>query len=165
MKVSIIVAIDEKRGIGKNNDLLFKIKDDMKRLRTLTTGHPIVMGRKTFDSFPGLLPNRTHIVVTRDRDTYHHANVKPHVIVSSVEEGINKAKEAPGSDEIFIFGGGQIFKDAIEKGLVDRIYLTLVKGDYGADTFFPEYKEFTKELEHEEKEGDGYQYTFLTLEK
>jgi dihydrofolate reductase len=164
-RISIISAIDEKRGLGKNNDLLFRIKDDMKRLRALTNGHPLVMGRRTFDSFPGLLPNRTHIVVTRNPHAYDDAEVKPHSIVSSLEEGIAVAKKAEGADEIFVFGGGQIFTEAVEKDLVDRLYLTIVKGDFGADTFFPDYSKYTKVIEREEKEGEGFQYTFLTLEK
>jgi dihydrofolate reductase len=164
-RISIIAAIDDKRGIGKSGGLLFRIKDDMKHLRAITDGHPLVMGRKTFDSFPGLLPNRTHIVVTRDPGSYDDAEVKPHFAVSSLEEGIEIAKSVDGADEIFVFGGGQIFTEAIEKGLVDRLYLTIVKGDYGADTFFPDYSMFSKEIEREDKEGEGFQYTFLTLEK
>jgi len=75
-------------------------------------------------------------------------------------------RQAQGeNEEVFVFGGGQIFREAVEKGLVDRLYLTLVKGDYDADTFFPDYSEFTKVLEQEEKTADGYTYTFLTLEK
>nr|AIA18188.1 Dihydrofolate reductase [uncultured bacterium] len=163
--VSIIAAIDDKRGIGKNGSLLFRIKEDMQRLRKITDGHPLVMGRKTFDSFPGLLPNRTHIVITRDPKAYHPEEVSPHVVVSSLEDGIAAAKNAAGADEIFIFGGGQIFTEAIEKGLVDRLYLTIVKGDYSADTFFPEYGQFTKVIEKIDRDVDGYQYSFLTLEK
>lgn len=164
-RISIIAAIDDKRGLGKTGDLLFRIKDDMKRLRAITNGHPLVMGRKTFDSFPGLLPNRTHIVVSRNPEVYDDADVKPHFVVSSLEEGIEVAKGVEGADEMFIFGGGQIFTEAVEKGLVDRLYLTIVKGDFGADTFFPDYTMFTKEIEREDKEGEGFQYTFLTLEK
>lgn len=164
-RVSIIAAIDDKRGLGKKGDLLFRIKDDMKRLRAITNGHPLVMGRKTFDSFPGLLPNRTHIIITRDPSIYDDVDVKPHFAVSSLEEGIEVAKGVDGSEEIFIFGGGQIFTEAIQKELVDRLYLTIVKGDFGADTFFPDYSMFRKEIEREEKEGEGFQYTFLTLEK
>jgi dihydrofolate reductase len=163
--ISIIAAIDDKRGLGKNNDLLFRIKDDMKHLRAITNGHPLVMGRKTFDSFPGLLPNRIHIVITRNPGVYDDAAVKPHFAVSSLEEGIEVAKGVEGSDEIFVFGGGQIFTEAIEKDLVDRLYLTIVKGDYGADTFFPDYSKYTKEIEREDKEGEGFTYTFVTLEK
>lgn len=164
-RISIIAAIDDKRGVGKKGDLLFRIKDDMKRLRTITNGHPLVMGRKTFDSFPGLLPNRTHIVVTRDPGMYDGVEVKPHFAVSSLEEGLEVAKGVDGADEIFIFGGGQIFKEAIEKDLVDRLYLTIVKGDFGADTFFPDYSMFTKEIEREECEGEGFAYSFVTLER
>lgn len=164
-RISIIVAIDEKRGIGKNNDLLFRIPEDHMRVRTVTREHPLVMGRKTFESLGRLLPKRTHIVITRDPKSLAHLSYQPHVIVSSIEEGIEEAKKAPGSDEIFIFGGGQIFKEAIEKDLVDRLYLTIVKGNYGADAFFPEYPKFTKVLKKEEGESEGYHYTFLDLEK
>ncbi|HVF69785.1 MAG TPA: dihydrofolate reductase [Xanthomonadales bacterium] len=185
-RISIIVAIDEKRGIGKNNDLLFKIPEDMKRLREITTGHPLVMGRKTFESLGRLLPNRTHIVITRDPESLKKLSYQPDAIVGSLEEGLEIAKKKEklssptrsgiqkidsrlrGNDnknEIFVFGGGEVFKQAIEKGLVDRLYLTVVEGDYGADIFFPEYPEFTKVITEEKREEDGYKYTFLTLEK
>jgi dihydrofolate reductase len=164
-RISIIVAIDEKRGIGKNNDLLFKIPADHVRVRTVTRGHPLVMGRKTFESLGRLLPNRTHIVITRDPSSLKELSYQPHVIVSSLEEGIARAKEAPGADEIFIFGGGQIFTEAIEKDLVDKLYLTIVKGDYHADTFFPAYQKFTKVLEHEDHDEEGYHFSFVTCEK
>lgn len=164
-RISIIVAMDEKRGIGKNNNLLFKIPEDFKRMRAFTTGHPLVMGRKTFSSLGRLLPNRSHIVITRNPDSLKELSYQPEVIVSSLQEGIEVAQKFPGAEEIFIFGGGQIFKEAIEEGLVDRLYLTIVKGDYKADTFFPEYPQFTKVIEKEEREADGYSYTFLTLEK
>lgn len=164
-RISIIAAIDEKRGLGKNNDLLFRIPADHKRVREVTREHPLVMGRKTFESLGRLLPKRTHIVITRDPHSLDHLDYKPEFVVSSLEEGIEEAKKAPGSDEIFVFGGGQIFKEAIEKGLVDRLYLTIVKGDYGADTFFPDYSQFTKVLRDEDHESDGYTFRFLDVEK
>lgn len=160
-----MVAVDEKNGIGKNNDLLVRIPEDHKRLRAVTREHPLVMGRKTFESLGRLLPKRTHIVITRDTQSLKNLSYQPEAIVSSIEEGIARAKEAPGSDEIFLFGGGQIWKEALEKDLVDRLYVTEVKGDYDADTFFPDYSQFTKVIEKEEKKSDGYQYTFLTMEK
>jgi dihydrofolate reductase len=163
--ISIIAAIDEKRGLGKNNDLLFRISGDMQRVRSLTTGHPLVMGRKTFASLGRLLPKRSHVVVTRDISSLETLSFQPEAVVTSLEEALEKAKKFEGSDEIFIFGGGQIFTEAIEKGLVDRLYLTLVKGEYDADTFFPDYSMFTKVLNKEEHEEDGYNYTFLDLEK
>ena len=164
-RISIIVAIDSKRGIGKNNDLLFKIPEDMKRLKEITTGHPLVMGRKTFESLGRLLPNRTHIVITRDSQRIEKLAFHPEAIVTSLEDGIEVGKKSPGVEEVFVFGGGQIFKEAIEKGLVDRLYLTIVEGDYGADVFFPDYSEFTKVVSKEEKESEGHKYTWLTLGK
>ncbi|HSA83263.1 MAG TPA: dihydrofolate reductase [Patescibacteria group bacterium] len=164
-RISIIAAIDEKRGLGKNNDLLFKISGDMQRLKALTTGHPLVMGRKTFVSLGRKLPNRTHIVITRDPSSLQELSYQPDVVVSSLAEGLEKAKAYAGAEEIFIFGGGQIFTEAIEKNVVDRLYLTVVKGEYGADVFFPDYSMFTKMLKKEEHEDAGYFYTFLDLEK
>ena len=81
-----------------------------------------------------------------------------------MEEAIEVAKKSPGSEEIFIFGGGQVFKEAIEKGLVDRLYLTIVEGDYGADTFFPDYSKF-KIVEKEERSDGKYKYSFITLKR
>jgi dihydrofolate reductase len=190
MRVSIIAAIDERRGLGKNNDLLFKISTDMKRFRALTSSHPVIMGRKTFESLnmPHGLPNRINVIITRD-DNY---KVEGAVVVHSLEEAIGVAEEkertslrgeerrsnpieeiatpdsigiAMTDKEVFIIGGGQIFKEALEKNLVDRLYLTLVKGDYGADVFFPDYSQFTKVLKKEEHEEEGYQFSFLDLEK
>jgi|SRR5882672_1099473 len=161
-KISIIVAMDEKQGIGKKNDLLFRLPEDFKRMKALTEGHPIIMGRKTFESIGRVLPNRTNIIVTRDQKfQFEHAHVS-----NSLEEALRLARSKPGPEEIFIFGGGQIFKEALEKDLVDRLYLTIVKGAYGADTFFPEYKSLGfKMIKEEQGESDGYQYTFLDLEK
>ncbi|MEK7571764.1 MAG: dihydrofolate reductase, partial [Patescibacteria group bacterium] len=103
---------------------------------------------------------------TRDPHSLDSLPYKPHAVVSSVEEGIEEAKKSPGSEEIFIFGGGQIFTEALEEHLVDRMYLTLVSGTYGADTFFPEYKDLGFHVVQEQKkDADGYRYTFLDLEK
>ena len=164
--ISIIAAIDSKRGLGKNNDLLFKIPEDFKRMQKITKGHPIIMGRKTFESIGRVLPGRTNIIVTRDLGFKINDSGKGDVrIVRSLEEGIEAAKLAPGSEEIIIFGGGQIFTEAIEKGLVDRLYLTVVEGDYNADTFFPDYSKYDKELFREAGESSDYHFTFLDLAK
>ena len=104
-------------------------------------------------------------MITRDASSLKNLAFQPEAIVASLEEGLAKAKEFPGSEEIFIFGGGQIFTEAIEKDLVDRLYMTVVKGDYGADVFFPDYSMFTKVLKKEEYEEDGYNFTFFDLEK
>lgn len=166
--ISIIAAIDSKRGLGKNNDLLFRIPEDFKRMKRLTLGHPLIMGRKTFESIGRVLPNRTNIVVTRDKSfdprKFCSSEICDVLGVGSLEEALSVAKKSPGSEEVFIFGGGQIFKEAIEKGLVDVLHLTIVEGDYGADTFFPDYSEF-KIVSEEKHEDENYKYSFLTLNK
>ena len=176
--LSIIVAIDEKRGIGKANQMMWHISEDFKRFKAITSGHPIIMGRKTFDSIGRVLPNRKNIVISRDSNY----KVEGATVVSSLEQALEKAKESmlntkyeisldplgPNTDknEIFIIGGGQIFKEALEKGMVDKLYLTKVKGDYGADTFFPEYeKEFPKVISSETKSDEKYTYTFETRQR
>jgi dihydrofolate reductase len=159
--IAIVAAIDSKRGLGKSNQLLFKIPEDFKRMRALTTGHPIIMGRKTYESIGRPLPKRTNIVITRD------PSFKSEGIVAgnSLGEGIEKAKQSPGSEEIIIFGGGQIFKEALEKGLVGVLHLTIVEGDFSADTFFPDYSEFKKKIKEEKGKSGEYSYTFLDLER
>ncbi len=171
--------MDSKRGIGKNNDLLFRIPQDFERVKKLTLGHSIIMGRRTFESIGRVLPGRYNIVITRDLG-FKIKDLRPGEngeIVNSLEEAIEVAKKSPGNDEIFIFGGGQIFKEAMEKGLVDRLYLTIVearldsppesparRGDFGADTFFPDYSMF-KEISREDREDGKFKYKFVELEK
>ena len=169
--ISIVVAIDSKNGIGKKNALLFKIPEDYQRMKKLIFGHPLVMGRKTFESIGRVLPENTSIIITQNPDYQFPDFVKTKdekakcMVVNSLEEGIEKAKTVPGSDHIVIFGGGQIFKEALEKNLVDRLYLTVVEGDFGADTFFPDYSNFKKVLFEEERESSGYKFKFIDLEK
>lgn len=157
-RISAIVAIDSKRGIGKNNQLLFKIPEDFKRMKNLTFNHPIIMGRKTFESIGRVLDGRTNIIITRDL-TY---KIPGAIVVQSLEEAVKVAKEKD-QREIFIFGGGQVFEEAMP--LIDRLYLTIVEGDFGADTFFPDYSAFQKVLYEKSGEFDILKYTFLDLER
>ena len=184
MKISLIAAIAEKnRAIGKDNKLIWKIPDDLKRFKELTTGHPVIMGRKTFESIGRLLPNRTNIIITRDKEY----KVEGAIIAHSLEEAIEKAKQEPSlrsssageaiSEEIFIIGGGQIFKQAI--GLANKLYLTIIEarlpspegeanggqGEFEGDAFFPEYSEFKKVISEKSGEHNGIKYKFLELEK
>ena len=150
--------MDEGRGIGKDNKLLWRIPDDMKRFRELTMGHPVIMGRKTYESIGRPLPGRTNIIVTRDA-SYQAAGCK---IVHSIEEAIKLAKSLD-QEEIFVIGGAQIYKETI--GKADKLYLTIVKGIYDADTFFPEYSNFSRVVSKEEREDGKSRFAFLTLTK
>ena len=160
MKVSIIVALDNKLGIGAKNRMLWHLKKDFAHFKTITMNHPIIMGRKTHESIGRALPGRTNIVITRDKN---YSTPGCHV-VNSLAEAIKTAKAEAG--EIFIIGGGEIFKQALEQNLVDKLYVTKVKGDFNAEIFFPEYEAiFTKVLtSRSDLEGD-YQLEFLELEK
>ncbi len=149
--------MDEKRGIGKNNKLMWHIPGELPRFKRITTGHPIIMGRKTFESIGRPLPGRTNIIITRDKNL----NIPGCLVTHPLENAIEIAKKSPGAEEIFIIGGGQIFEQALS--MVDKLYLTIVKGDFGADVFFPEYPEFKKVISKEPHEDGGYKYTFLEL--
>lgn len=157
----MIAAAGENNALGKDNDLVWHLPDDFKRFKKLTTGHPIIMGRKTFESFPRLLPNRTHIVITRQKD-YVHAEV---VVVSSLEKALKKAKEV--DPKPFIIGGGEIYNLGME--VADRIELTRVHGKFEADTFFPEIDESKWKLVnsefHEKDKKHDYSFTYLTYER
>ncbi len=158
--INIIAAIGKNREIGAKNKLLWHIPGELPRFKEITIGHPIVMGRKTFESIGRPLPGRTNIVITRDSGF-----VRDGIIVSSsIEEAIKKAKDSSGSSEIFIIGGGQIYEQGLK--YTDRLYLTLVDQEYSeADAFFPEYSEFNKIIEEEEGESEGLKYKFVTLKK
>lgn len=170
--ISIIVAMDEKRGIGKDNKLLWHIPEDLQRFKKLTSGHPIIMGRKTYESIGRVLPNRTNIIVTRDQSY----NIPGAIICHSLNEAIQKSEGIlkPASQrgeraqddtkkEIFIIGGGQIFQQALP--LASKLYLTIVEGNFDADTFFPDYSEFNKIVKREKKQNEHYKYSFLVLER
>lgn len=158
MKLSMVAAIGKNRELGKNNKLLWHIAEDLKRFKKITFGHTVIMGRKTFESIGYPLPNRINIVITSNPD-YQVQNC---LIVNSLEEAIKLAKKHD-NEEIFIIGGGQIYQQSIK--FADKLYLTIVEGNYDADTFFPDYSKFTKKVFEEEKESDGYKYKFLELEK
>jgi len=161
------------RELGRDNKLLWHISEDLKRFKTLTTGHVIIMGRKTYESIGKPLPNRYNIIITRDKD-YLKKNEGVSInqlidtlVVDSLYEALQQAKSEyiqhkfPG--EAFIIGGGQIYAEGIK--LVDTLYLTLVEGVYKADTFFPDYSMFKKVISKEEKEEKGQRFAFIELTK
>lgn len=161
--VSMIVAIGKDRAIGKGNELLWRIPDDMKRFRTLTSGHPVIMGRKTWESLPEKfrpLPGRVNVVVSR-QERYE---AKGAAVVSTLAAGLAIAAEAPGSEEIFVIGGAQLYTEALP--FANRLYVTVINDQKEADVFFPEYeKEFTKIISSEKHEHEGITYEWLTLER
>lgn len=159
--LSIVAAISKKtRGLGRGGDLLWRISDDLKRFKALTLGHAVIMGQTTYESIGKPLPERTNIVVSND-DKYEARGI---IVTHSIEESLEKAKEVK-ENEIFIIGGGQIYKQFLP--LVDRLYLTIIEGEREADVFFPEYeKEFTKKISEENRVSpDGIKYSWVTLEK
>lgn len=130
--VNLIVAVSENDAIGKGNKLLFHLKDDMRNFRRLTTGNAIIMGRKTYESIGKALPDRLNIIISRTI----HEDVDDVKWATSLEDAIDIANSL--KKEIFIIGGGSIYEKALEKDIVDRIYLTRIKKKvYDADTFFP----------------------------
>lgn len=157
--ISIIAAIAEKnRAIGKDNKLLWHIPEDLKRFKKLTTRHAVIMGQKTYESIGRPLPNRTNIIISNNPDF----NPPDAIVARSIEESIAKAREVE-KEEIFICGGGSIYQQFIP--LAGKLYLTIVEGEFEADTFFPDYAEFKKVVK-EEKSSDGkYNYKFVELVK
>ena len=158
--VSIIVAIARNGVIGDKNALLWHIKEDMRFFRTTTSGHAVVMGRKTFESLGSKpLPKRTNIVITRAERNFDGA-----LTAHSLEEAIAMAE---GDTEIFVIGGAQIYAEALNK--VDRMYITRVDKDYEGDTSFPEIDlskwEFVASERYERGEEYEYPFEFLTYDR
>ncbi|MDP3875141.1 MAG: dihydrofolate reductase [bacterium] len=162
-RISIIVAHSKNMAIGKANSLVWRLPDDLKRFRALAMNHPCLMGRKTWESIPEKfrpLSGRTNVVVTRD-GSYSAPGA---TIATSIEDAIATAKTAPGSEEIFIIGGAEVYKTALP--LANRLYVTQVDMDVDGDAFFPEYAEmFTKKISEESGEFEGLKYSYLILEK
>jgi dihydrofolate reductase len=160
-ELTIIVAAAENDAIGKGNKLIWHLSDDLKRFKTLTNGHHIIMGRKTFESFPKPLPNRTHVVITRQNNYKAPDGV---ILVNSLEDAIDASKN---DTQPFIIGGGEIYKQAMN--LADKIELTRVHEDFEADTFFPKidndiWKE-TANTFHKKDENHDYEFSFITYDR
>jgi dihydrofolate reductase len=156
---SIVVAISENNAIGKDNQLLWYLPADLKHFKQITTGHTVIMGRKTFDSVGKPLPNRRNIIITR-----HVMHIEGCEVVSSIEAALALCAD---EEEVFIVGGAEIYKQSIH--LTDRIYLTIVHQKYDADSFFPEinYDEWleTEREDHQTDEKNNLPYSFITLER
>lgn len=159
MIVSIIVATGENNAIGKDNQLLWHLPADLRHFREITSGHTIIMGRKTFDSVGKPLPKRRNIVVTRQ-----DIQIEGCEVVKSIDEALELCKD---EHEVFIAGGAEIYRQAMDK--TDRIYLTRVHQSFDADTFFPEINHDlwieTSHADHPADEKNNIPYSFITLER
>ncbi|MBI2611968.1 dihydrofolate reductase [Candidatus Gottesmanbacteria bacterium] len=154
--ISIIAAIGKNRELGKDNKLLWHIPEDLIRFKKLTSGHVVIMGRKTYQSIGRPLPNRTNIIITRDINFSAPGSIITHSLDEALEIAKQKEKE-----EIFVIGGGQIYNQAIN--LADKLYLTLVDGTFAADTYFPNYSRFKKVLFKKKGITDSLNYKFIDL--
>ena len=174
--ISLIAAAAKNGAIGENNEIPWHLSSDLIRTKKITMGHPIIMGRKTHESISGfrnhigwkhnekfehrLLPGRTNIIVTRNKDY----TVPGAIVANSLEEAIEKAKESEGFDEIFIIGGESLYKEGFE--IADKVYLTSVDIEVKGDAFFPEINEsdwiLTEEEPHKKDEKNNYNYTYKT---
>ncbi len=163
IRVTAIAAIGKNTNVlGKDNDLVWDIPADLERFRNVTRDHPIIMGRKTWESLPAErrpLPKRTNIVVSRNA-TYAAPGA---ILVTSIEAALEEAKKAPGADEIYIIGGGALYEAALP--YTDRLMLTLVDDATEGDAHFPLYPEFTNVIEREDHPEHTPPYEYVTLEK
>ncbi len=156
--ITIIAAAGRNNELGKDNDLVWHLPDDFKRFKQLTTGHHIIMGRKTFESFPKPLPNRIHVVITRN------SNYKKNgaIVVHDIEEALDIAKE---DIQPFIIGGGEIYTLGVD--YADKIELTRVDGTFDADTFFPNIPEdkwnLINEVSHNKDERHEFAFSYQTF--
>ena len=163
MKICIIAAMGENREIGFRGKIPWRLPADFKHFKELTTGHPIIMGSKTFESIGKPLPGRTNIVLARNLDY----KADGCTVVHALDEALRAASEAEGNEEVFICGGGQIY--ALALPLADTLYLTKVRGAFEADTFFPALNENEWQIaaseQHQKDEGNGFDFTFLTYQR
>lgn len=157
MKLISIAAAGIRNELGKDNDLLWHLPIDFKRFKSITSHHYIIMGRKTFESFPKPLPNRTHVIITTQKDYKHEGCI----VVSSIEEALEKVKH---QEKAFVIGGGEIYKQFMP--FVDKIELTRVHATFDADTYFPELHPEEWDLvfqeHHTKDEKHKYDFTFET---
>lgn len=161
--ISIIVAIAQNKAIGYKGDLVYHLSADLKRFKALTTGHTVLMGRKTFESLPkGALPNRRNIVLTRTEGTTYPGTE----VYGSIQEALTHCQP---DEKVYVIGGAQIYRQALD--LAEELEITLVHDTpTNADTFFPEYDsegcwKLTSREDHEPDEKNPYPYSFLTYKR
>lgn len=166
MKISIITARSKNGVIGSNNSLPWKMPSDLRFFKQTTIGHYILVGRKTYETFTVPLPDRPAFVLTTKSD--YEPKYKQDKIISTLEDGIKKAKEQNES-ELFVIGGGEIYKQALDKNLVTHMYITEIDAIIEGDTFFPEFDESEWNIIRKDDfaagEKNQYDYSFVLYEK
>ncbi|MEA3355109.1 MAG: dihydrofolate reductase [Patescibacteria group bacterium] len=161
-KISIIVAHDDKLGIGRKNKIPWYISEDFKHFKKITINHPIIMGRKTFESIGKPLPRRSNIIITRNPN-YIPTPEWGCKSVNSLNKAIKLAKSID-NQEIFIIGGAEVYRQTLP--LADKLYITHIKGSFNCDTFFPDYSDqFNQVISTKTSQSNKYFYTFLELKK
>ena len=160
--ITIIAAIAKNNALGKDNDLIWHLPADLKRFKKITSGHHILMGRNTFESIGKPLPNRTTIIITRNKNYFKDGCLIAH----SIEDALDLVEN---DENIFIIGGAQIYKETIAKGLVDQLDITQVHQEFEADAFFPEIDlniwEEVKREDYKADEKNKYDYSFISFRK
>ena len=159
--ITIIAAFAENNALGKDNDLIWHLPADLKRFKKVTSGHHILMGRNTFESIGKPLPNRTSIIITRNKNYFKDGCL----VANSIEDAIDLVAE----DEAFIIGGAQIYKQALESNLVDKLDVTIVHKEFEADVYFPEidlniWEEVSRE-DFKADEKNKFDYSFVSYKK
>lgn len=159
--IAIVVAVAENNVIGKDNQLMWHLPADLKHFKKVTMGHPILMGRKTYESIGKPLPGRTSIIITRQPEY----KAEGCIVVNSVQEAVTKAEQL--DDQAYLIGGAEIYRQALD--VTDTIYLTRIHHKFEGDTFFPELQEeeweTVSEEHHEPDEKNKYRYSFIKLDR
>ena len=157
-KLSIIVAMSSNRVMGVNNSLPWHLSEDLKHFKTLTTGHTIIMGRKTYESIGKPLPNRRNIVISRNLNAFY-GGVE---VVHSLEDAFSTSSN---DEEVFIIGGSNIYEQSLH--LVEHLYITEIKKAFEGDAFFPEIDKslWTESARETHTSSDGVEFSFVSLQK
>lgn len=160
-RLSLIAAVARNGVIGRDNRLPWRLPEDLRHFKALTMGHPLIMGRKTWESLPGRLPGRPHIVVTRN-PAYRAEGA---TVVGSLAAAIEAAGRMPGGEEVFLIGGAQLYAQALP--IADRLYLTEIDADFEGDARFPVWDRARwRETAREPHRADlGWDYAFVTYER
>jgi dihydrofolate reductase len=154
--ISMIAAVGKNNAIGRNNQLIWNLPNDLKHFREVTSGHTVIMGDRTYESIGRLLPNRKNIIVSLNKDY----KVEGAEVRNDLEEVLSEYKSS--DEEVFVIGGGMIYKLSLP--FAEKLYITLVDDEpQDADVFFPDYSEFKNIISQEDCEENGIKYSFLEL--